>query len=94
MFKILRKTAQTGLVTIGYPDVPAPVPECFRGAPQFDFANWHDARPAAEACPTGAISYREKLQRARGHGGLRPLHLLRRVRRRRCQRRRPTHHRI
>jgi Ni,Fe-hydrogenase III small subunit/formate hydrogenlyase subunit 6/NADH:ubiquinone oxidoreductase subunit I len=59
MFKILNKTAQTGLVTIGYPDAPAPAPECFRGAPRFDFTNWRDCRPAAAACPTGAISYRD-----------------------------------
>jgi Ni,Fe-hydrogenase III small subunit/formate hydrogenlyase subunit 6/NADH:ubiquinone oxidoreductase subunit I len=59
MFKILNKTAQIGIVTIAYPDAPAPAPECFRGAPKFDFANWRDARPAAMACPTGAISYRE-----------------------------------
>jgi Ni,Fe-hydrogenase III small subunit/formate hydrogenlyase subunit 6/NADH:ubiquinone oxidoreductase subunit I len=59
MFKILSKTAQTGLVTIGYPETPAPVPISFRGAPKFDFANWRDSRPAALACPTGAISHRE-----------------------------------
>lgn len=59
MFKILRKTAQTGLVTIGYPDAPALLPERFRGAPRFDFSGWHDAGPAAEACPTEAISIRE-----------------------------------
>ena len=59
MFKILRKTAQTGLVTIGYPDSPAAVSAQFRGAPRFDFARWRDARPAAEACPTGAISISE-----------------------------------
>jgi Ni,Fe-hydrogenase III small subunit/formate hydrogenlyase subunit 6/NADH:ubiquinone oxidoreductase subunit I len=56
MFKILKKTAQTGLVTIGYPAAPAQVPEQFRGAPRFDFPRWRDARPAAEICPTGAIS--------------------------------------
>ena len=59
MFKILRKTVQTGLVTIGYPDSPAVVSPKFRGAPRFDFARWRDARPAAEACPTGAISISE-----------------------------------
>ncbi len=59
MFKILRKTAQTGLVTIGYPDTPAKIPEQFRGAPRFDFATWRDARHAAEACPTGAITVRD-----------------------------------
>jgi Ni,Fe-hydrogenase III small subunit/formate hydrogenlyase subunit 6/NADH:ubiquinone oxidoreductase subunit I len=59
MFKILRKTAQTGLVTIGYPEAPARLPENFRGAPRFDFSRWRDARPAAAACPTGAIAIRE-----------------------------------
>ena len=60
MFKILRKTAQTGLVTIGYPDSPAVISPQFRGAPRFDFARWRDSRPAAEACPTGAISISEE----------------------------------
>lgn len=59
MFKILRKTAQTGLVTIRYPEAPARVSEHFRGAPRFDFVGWSDARAAAEACPTEAISIRE-----------------------------------
>jgi Ni,Fe-hydrogenase III small subunit/formate hydrogenlyase subunit 6/NADH:ubiquinone oxidoreductase subunit I len=59
MFKILRKAAQTGLVTIGYPEKPALLPDNFRGAPRFDFSNWRDARPAAEVCPTEAISIRE-----------------------------------
>lgn len=59
MFKILRKTVQTGLVTIGYPASPAPVSKNFRGAPRFDFARWRDARPAAEICPTEAISIEE-----------------------------------
>ena len=55
MFHIFQKSAQTGLVTIGYPHKPAQIPEQFRGAPAFDFSAWRDARPAAEACPTGAI---------------------------------------
>ena len=59
MFKILRKTAQTGLVTIGYPGEPARVPAGARGAPRFEFGMWPDARPAAAACPTGAISIRD-----------------------------------
>ena len=59
MFKILRKTAQTGLVTIGYPAGPALLSEHFRGAPRFDFAGWRDARFAAEVCPTEAISIQE-----------------------------------
>jgi Ni,Fe-hydrogenase III small subunit/formate hydrogenlyase subunit 6/NADH:ubiquinone oxidoreductase subunit I len=56
MFKILRKTAQTGLVTIGYPEEPAVMSARYRGAPRFDFAAWSDPPGAAEACPTGAIS--------------------------------------
>jgi Ni,Fe-hydrogenase III small subunit/formate hydrogenlyase subunit 6/NADH:ubiquinone oxidoreductase subunit I len=59
MFKILERAFHTGLVTIGYPDAPAQIPAAFRGAPRFDFASWRDARPAAAACPTGAISVRE-----------------------------------
>jgi Ni,Fe-hydrogenase III small subunit/ferredoxin len=59
MFKILRKSAQTGLVTIGYPEAPIAASEHMRGAPRFDFAAWRDARPAAEACPTGAILIHE-----------------------------------
>jgi len=59
MFKILRKTAQTGLVTVGYPQRAAHPSARFRGAPRFGFSAWLDARPAAEACPTGAISIQE-----------------------------------
>src|SRR5215467_10229220 len=59
MFKILNKSLRTGLVTIGYPDAPAMLSEPFRGAPHFDFGLWRDARPASEACPTGAISIRD-----------------------------------
>jgi Ni,Fe-hydrogenase III small subunit/formate hydrogenlyase subunit 6/NADH:ubiquinone oxidoreductase subunit I len=59
MFQILKKTVDTGLVTIGYPKTPAQLSAHFRGAPRFDYANWRDARDAAEACPTQAISIRE-----------------------------------
>jgi len=56
MFKILQKTVSTGIVTVNYPAEPAKVSERFRGRPNFDFDKWKDARPAAEVCPTGAIS--------------------------------------
>jgi Ni,Fe-hydrogenase III small subunit/NAD-dependent dihydropyrimidine dehydrogenase PreA subunit len=59
MFHIFKKAAQTRLVTIGYPQAPAQIPEYFRGAPSFEFAGWRDARPAADACPTGAIAIKE-----------------------------------
>jgi Ni,Fe-hydrogenase III small subunit/formate hydrogenlyase subunit 6/NADH:ubiquinone oxidoreductase subunit I len=55
MFKILQKTVTTGIATVAYPDVPAVVSAHFRGRPEFDFASWRDARPAADVCPTGAI---------------------------------------
>jgi Ni,Fe-hydrogenase III small subunit/formate hydrogenlyase subunit 6/NADH:ubiquinone oxidoreductase subunit I len=56
MFKILQKTMATGVVTSRYPGGPAIISEKFRGRPEFDFAKWKDARPAAEVCPTEAIS--------------------------------------
>jgi len=55
MFKILQKTVRAGTVTETYPEGPARLAEGFRGLPEFDLAQWRDARPAAEACPTGAI---------------------------------------
>src|SRR5260370_14480662 len=56
MFKIIQKTIRTGIVTKAYPAEPVQVSEHFRGRPHFDFEKWTDARPAAEVCPTGAIS--------------------------------------
>ena len=56
MFKILQKAVTAGISTVAYPDVPAVVSAQFRGAPEFDFVIWHDARPAADLCPTGAIA--------------------------------------
>ena len=56
MFKIIQKTIKTGIVTTRYPDEPAQTSEHFRGRPVFDFLKWTDARPAAEVCPTAAIS--------------------------------------
>jgi Ni,Fe-hydrogenase III small subunit/formate hydrogenlyase subunit 6/NADH:ubiquinone oxidoreductase subunit I len=56
MLKILQKTLSTGTVTLNYPAEPAKISDRFRGRPSFDFDKWKDARPAAEVCPTGAIS--------------------------------------
>ena len=61
MFQILNKTRRTGTVTTDYPDAEAKVAENYRGAPEFEFAQWRDARPAAEACPTGAITVTDVL---------------------------------
>jgi Ni,Fe-hydrogenase III small subunit/formate hydrogenlyase subunit 6/NADH:ubiquinone oxidoreductase subunit I len=60
MFKILQKTAKVGIVTVNYPAEPAKVSTQFRGRPEFDFKKWKDARVAAAACPTGAISMCDK----------------------------------
>jgi Ni,Fe-hydrogenase III small subunit/formate hydrogenlyase subunit 6/NADH:ubiquinone oxidoreductase subunit I len=56
MFEILRKSLATGIVTTNYPLVPAEMSSQGRGRPEIDFANWRDARPAAAACPTGALA--------------------------------------
>ena len=58
MFEILRKSFSTGIVTQPFPADPAgPVPGFGRGCPKIDFAKWQDARPGADACPTGALAY-------------------------------------
>lgn len=59
MFDVLRKSLNTGVVTTSYPETPAEVSGQTRGKPEIDFARWKDARPAAEACPTGAIAFQD-----------------------------------
>jgi Ni,Fe-hydrogenase III small subunit/formate hydrogenlyase subunit 6/NADH:ubiquinone oxidoreductase subunit I len=59
MFKILQKTFSVGSATANYPRIAPRLAEQFRGCPEFDFEAWSDARPAAEACPTGAIAVRD-----------------------------------
>jgi Ni,Fe-hydrogenase III small subunit/formate hydrogenlyase subunit 6/NADH:ubiquinone oxidoreductase subunit I len=66
MFKILQKTFNVGTATADYPRIAPRLAEQFRGCPEFDFAAWSDARPATEACPTGAIALRDS-------GGLRQV---------------------
>ncbi len=56
MFKILQKSFSIGSATANYPRIAPRLAEQFRGCPEFDFDVWSDARPAAEACPTGAIA--------------------------------------
>jgi Ni,Fe-hydrogenase III small subunit/ferredoxin len=65
MFKILDMSFRAGTVTTPYPQGPVTLPLGSRGAPEFDFPNWRDARPAAAACPTGAISLAETSERRR-----------------------------
>ncbi|MGD0097982.1 MAG: NADH-quinone oxidoreductase subunit NuoB [Terracidiphilus sp.] len=59
MFKILQKSFHVGSATADYPNLSPRLAEEFRGCPEFDFEAWSDARPAAEACPTGAIAFRD-----------------------------------
>lgn len=56
MFDILLQSFRTGLATTAYPDAPAGVSPAARGRPEIDFAGWKDARPAAAACPTRALT--------------------------------------
>lgn len=56
MFGILRHSLKTGVVTTAYPQTPAEVSLRARGRPEIDWTAWEDARPAADICPTGAIS--------------------------------------
>ena len=66
MFKILHKSFSVGSATADYPRISPRLAEQFRGCPEFDFEIWSDARPAAEACPTGAIALLD-------HDGLRQV---------------------
>lgn len=59
MFKIIHKWLKTGIVTTTYPDKAPQISEYSRGRPSFDFERWQDSRPAADVCPTGAISLRD-----------------------------------
>jgi Ni,Fe-hydrogenase III small subunit/formate hydrogenlyase subunit 6/NADH:ubiquinone oxidoreductase subunit I len=59
MFEILRKSFRTGVVTTSYPDTPVEISKFARGRPEIDWHKWADARPAAAACPTGAISIQD-----------------------------------
>jgi Ni,Fe-hydrogenase III small subunit/formate hydrogenlyase subunit 6/NADH:ubiquinone oxidoreductase subunit I len=59
MFKILHKTFEAGIVTIPYPERAATPCAGFRGRPAFDLDKWRDARPAAEVCPTEAITVQD-----------------------------------
>ena len=60
MFNILQKTFSVGNATANYPRVGPHLAEQFRGCPEFDFNAWSDARPAADACPTGAIAVHDR----------------------------------
>ena len=61
MFKILQKTLahrNRRRCRIRTPLPSSPI--TFAAGPEFDFAKWIDARPAAEVCPTGAIAVEDQ----------------------------------
>lgn len=59
MFDILRKSLSVGVVTTPFP-VTQPDTSCrARGRPEINFAQWNDARPATDVCPTGAITHED-----------------------------------
>lgn len=59
MFKILRQSIRTGVVTRPYPDDSATPPDGFRGKPVIDFARCTACGKCADACPTTAITLRD-----------------------------------
>ncbi len=59
MFKILRQSIRTGVVTRPYPDEASAPPVGFRGTPMIDFARCTACGECADACPTDAITLRD-----------------------------------
>src|ERR1700694_2464663 len=62
MFKILQKSFQTGIVTARFPPGPDAVSDSCGGRPDCDLGAWRDAGPAAEICPTAAITTQDHNQ--------------------------------
>jgi Ni,Fe-hydrogenase III small subunit/formate hydrogenlyase subunit 6/NADH:ubiquinone oxidoreductase subunit I len=60
MFDILGRSLKTGIVTASYPCTTPAVSARARGRPRIDYVRWKDARIAARACPTGAISFADQ----------------------------------
>ncbi len=56
MFKILRQSIRTGVVTRPYPDNASTPPPGFRGKPVIDFSACTACGKCADACPTDAIT--------------------------------------
>ncbi|MBI5473581.1 MAG: NADH-quinone oxidoreductase subunit NuoB [Ignavibacteriae bacterium] len=56
MFKILRQSIRTGVVTNSFPAVVTEPAEGFRGKPEIDFARCTGCDACADACPTDAIT--------------------------------------
>ncbi len=56
MFKILKQSIETGIVTNSFPADIADPPDGFRGKPVIDYARCTACDKCAEACPTTAIT--------------------------------------
>lgn len=68
MFRIFKKSMQTGRVTTGYPYEPSPAPPGFRGKPVWDGENCSRCGTCARQCPTGAVTMGKTGSRARSGG--------------------------
>lgn len=60
MFKILKQSIETGIVTNSFPAVIADPPDGFRGKPVIDYTRCTACDKCAEACPTTAITVEAK----------------------------------
>ena len=56
MFKILKQSIETGVVTYSFPGLIASPPDGFRGKPVVDYARCTACDKCAHACPTTALS--------------------------------------
>jgi len=61
MFKILKASFAAGIVTTDYPDRPMDPCLNYRGRPMIDFQKAEDCMPAAQVCPTAALTVQDKL---------------------------------
>jgi Ni,Fe-hydrogenase III small subunit/formate hydrogenlyase subunit 6/NADH:ubiquinone oxidoreductase subunit I len=60
MFKILNQAFKTGVVTADYPARPLEPSSNLRGRPVIDFERARDCLPAAQVCPTGALTVEDE----------------------------------
>jgi len=67
MLRILKQAFKTGVLTNRFPTVQSEPPAGFQGMPVIDFAHCATGDLAADACPTGALSF-EKREKDSGTG--------------------------
>ena len=56
MLDIFRRSLKTGIVTSGYPEVPEPAPDVFRGQVLLDTSRCRGTGDCMHACPSAAIT--------------------------------------